>query len=151
MKIIALLCIALVFCSTAALALHESEPPKQNPKKTRAFTGLTGIQGVSVEPAERLFGPPKPFGKPAPKRYERQAPLPPGYKGLGGIASGLGSSVQPCAAFNCKPGQYVVVDTSSKKYYRCYCHAAASIKPENVKCLDTPSLADRAGYTPGTC
>ena len=116
------------------------------------FAGLQGIVGVSVEQPEREYGPQKPFGRPAPKRLRGQAPLPEGYKGLGGIAGpGPSSTVPMCATFKCKPGQYVVGDTSTKEYYRCYCDAAKTIKPENIKCFDTPALAARLGYRQGSC
>lgn len=118
------------------------------------FTGLQGIFGVSVEQVqpEREYGPAREFGKPKFGRKTVQAPLPPTYKGLGGIAGPGPSATKPaCAEFNCKPGQYVVADTAAKLYYRCYCGTAKSIKPENLKCFDTPKLAEMIGYRAGPC
>jgi hypothetical protein len=122
-------------------------------KVPKHFTGLRGIAGVSVEEPERRYGPPKPFGKPGARRWEVLAPVRPGYVGIGGIAFGAGPnvSIAPCAAFNCTPSQYVVGDTSAKAYYRCYCPSARAISPENIKCMETPSIAERIGYHAGLC
>jgi hypothetical protein len=116
------------------------------------FVGLQGIVGVSVEP-EKKYGPQRKFGRKDIKRLAALAPVRPGYVGIGGVAFGAGpnASVAPCAAFNCKPHQYVVADASTKTYYRCYCPAAKNIAPENVKCIDTPGIGDKMGYRAGAC
>lgn len=160
--VIALLLVPSVFAATRSYQLLSAYPTIVRAASTihnqtmlvpTHFTGLKGIAGVSVEPAERTFGPPKPFGKKPVKRWEALAPVRPGYVGIGGIAFGAGpnASIAPCAAFNCKPSQFVVADTSTKTYYRCYCPAAKNIKPENIKCIETPGLGDKMGYRAGTC
>jgi len=114
------------------------------------FTGLGGLYGA-VAPQEEDYGPAKPFGKPRPKA-SKSAKLPEYYVGVGGIANATpGTSVDPCAQFQCKPGENVVANTASKKYYRCYCAAAKNIDPKVRKCFDTPHVAQKIGYTAGTC
>jgi hypothetical protein len=117
------------------------------------FRGLLGIFGVNVEQVEpaRIYGPQREFGKPKPARPRQR--LPEHYKPLGGIATSdhPGMSKSSCADFNCKPGQYVVADTSTKLYYRCYCETAKNITAANVKCLDNPKIAEKIGYHAGPC
>ncbi|MEM4246815.1 MAG: hypothetical protein QXF14_00620 [Candidatus Woesearchaeota archaeon] len=113
------------------------------------FTGLTGIFGVSIQPVEQF--PQRPFGK---TMIESQAVsrLPAGWVGPGGIANATpGVSRFPCADFGCKAAQYIVGDTSTMKYYRCWCDSAKKIAMENIKCLDTPAIASRLGYSEGIC
>lgn len=149
MKFAMLALVIALLLAPAVFAVHEQN--NQTAKK-REFRGLTGIYGVSVEEPERPYGPQKPFGKPRPKRLAMQAPLPPGYRGLGGIAvRGPSFGNESCAAFNCGPFQNVVADTSTKTYYRCRCPLASAIPKERLKCLATPALAEKIGYTPGPC
>jgi hypothetical protein len=151
MKIIAAVCMIILLLAPFVFATHDLNQTKQSPSKKREFKGLQGIAGVSVEP-EQKYGPQKPFGKPAPKRLKGLAALPPGYRGLAGIApESMTAGRAPCAGFSCKPHQYVVGDTSTKTYYRCYCPAAKGIAPGNIKCIDTPAIADKIGYRAGTC
>ncbi len=151
MKLLGLLCMGLLLLAPFVIATHATETPKESPRKERTFRGLQGIVGVSVEESEKPYGPLKPFGKPVLKRA---APLrlPLGYKGLGGISGKEpGISKAPCEEFNCKKSQYVVGDIKSKAYYRCYCPAAKNIPKENLKCIDTPGLAEKIGYHSGVC
>ncbi len=114
------------------------------------FKGLAGIYGVSVQKSPFLEQPGQigTFGKPWLRKISSSV----SQSILGGIANATpGISKAPCADFNCKASQYVVGDTSTKQYYRCWCEAAKSIKPENIKCLDTPGVAARIGYSEGKC
>lgn len=115
------------------------------------FGGLQGIIGRSIPDPERVYGPEKRFGKPAPKRQIGLAKVREGF-GVGGIMTGApGTTKGPCDDFNCKKSQSVVGDAKSKAYYRCYCPAAKGIANESVTCIDTPAIAERIGYHAGTC
>ena len=160
MKILALLLIALISIP-AVLAVSKSYqalyPTKKNltataPSIPKSFKGLQGVIGVSVEEPERPYGPQKPFGKPKPKRFKGAGNIPPGYVGLGGIAGEAPSiSANPCVDLGCQPRHGIIADRSAKTYYRCRCPAARNIPNESIQCLDTPALAERAGYHAGTC
>jgi hypothetical protein len=115
------------------------------------FGGLQGIIGQSIPDPERVYGPEKRFGKPAPKRQIGLAKVREGF-GVGGIMTGApGATKGPCSDFNCKQSQSVVGDTTTKAYYRCYCPGAKGIANESVKCIDTPAIAERIGYHAGPC
>jgi hypothetical protein len=166
MKMLAIALIALLIALPAVFAATRSyqvigaqlsslsrNTSVQLPQVRSGFTGLQGIYGRSIPEPERKVGPQKPFGKPAPKRISQLANLPGGYIGLGGIASGEpGISKAPCEQFSCKPTQFVVGNTRTMEYFRCYCRGAAGIPNESVKCLDTPTIAERLGYhKAGSC
>ncbi|MEM4242379.1 MAG: hypothetical protein QXM31_00580 [Candidatus Woesearchaeota archaeon] len=113
------------------------------------YAGLTGIFGVNVVPYQKYEQ--RPFGKPFTKS-EPAVRYPPGFAGAGGTANATpGVSKAPCADFGCKASQYVVGDTSTKKYYRCWCESAKKILRENIKCIDTPGVATRMGFSEGIC
>jgi hypothetical protein len=156
--IIVLLFVPVAFAATRSYQIIEIRSPgimQPNVSLARVpegFTGLRGIAGVSVEEPERAYGPQKPFGKPAPKRLKGLAKLPVGYRGLTGIAgAGPNISIAPCARFGCKPGQYVVGDLTTKAVYRCYCPILTNISSANLKCFDTPTVAERAGFHRTEC
>jgi hypothetical protein len=114
------------------------------------FVGLGGVYG-SVAPQDEEYVPATLFGKPRPKAVAGPK-LPEYYVSVGGIANATpGVSVDPCAQFQCKPGENVVANMASKKYYRCHCAAAKNIDPSIRKCFDTPRIAEKIGLTPGTC
>lgn len=126
---------------------------KSVPARTSYYTPLsgisTGLKPTNVSPASGQIGL---FGKPWLRSQDTSKYLPSWYKPVGGIANTTpGVSKAPCADFGCKPSQYVVGDTSTKKYYRCWCDGAKKIKPENRKCFDDPGIVTRLGFTPGPC
>jgi len=156
--IILLLAAPAVFAATRSYQIISSQPqglmqPNVSLAKVPSyFTGLRGIVGVSVEAPEQVYGPQKRFGKPALKRFKGMAKLPPGYRGLAGIAGpGPNISIAPCAQFGCKPSQYVVGDLTTKAVYRCYCPILKNISAANLKCFDTPAVAERAGFHRAEC
>ncbi len=121
------------------------------PSINRTYAGLTGIYGVSVLPVEPP-GPQHPFGKSWMQSGKSPARYPAGFVPVGGIANATpGVSKAPCADFGCKASQYIVGDTSTKLFYRCWCDLAKGIKPENLKCLDGPGVAKRIGFSEGKC
>lgn len=157
MKLAVVLLALLVVSAPAVLAAARSyqylygtrpeEPIGVQPKAPSRFQGLQGIVGRSVPEQEKAYGPQKPFGKPRPKRLKGAANLPGGYVGLGGVAGeDIRPFKQPCEEFGCKPTENVVGDVSTKAYYRCYCAGAKTIAPNNLKCIDTPAIAERIGY-----
>ena len=136
--------------SNISTAQKETYPSPSRPQ----FKGLAGIYGVSVQKSPSLEQPGQIglFGKSWMRKQESPVRYPAGYVPVGGIANATpGTSRAPCADFNCKASQYVVGDTSTKQYYRCWCEGAKSIKPENIICLDTPGVAARIGYSEGKC
>jgi len=172
MKVIVVLLIALLALSPAVFAKANFYQSTQNQfiikrttnisgqrvaypvASTSTFRGLSGIFGASVPPLttinqSSLIGT---FGKPWLKKSASKTWLPPGYTPLGGLANTTPGVSKPiCAEFGCNPSQYVVADMGSKMYYRCYCEAAKRIKPENLKCLNTPAVAQHLGLGEGAC
>jgi hypothetical protein len=179
MKAIAILFIALLVISPAVFARASSfyqtqssitlrptqtiaSIQRQNVSQTYAqsvqnrtqFRGLTGIYGVSVQKSPSLEQPGQIglFGKSWLRKQESPVRYPAGYVPVGGIANATpGISRVPCADFNCKASEYIVGDTSTKLFYRCWCDLAKGIKPENIKCLTGPGVATRIGYSEGKC
>jgi hypothetical protein len=136
--------------SNATTAQKETYPAMTRPE----FKGLTGIYGVSVQrqPSVEPQGQIGLFGKSWLRKKEPAVRYPEGFVPLGGTANATpGTSKAPCADFGCKASQYIVADLSTKAFYRCWCEAAKSIKPENVKCLDSPGIARHLGFTEGKC
>jgi hypothetical protein len=118
------------------------------------YVPLQGISGVSVTRTPSLEQPGiiGTFGKPWLRKQASQLNYPTNFVPVGGIANETpGISKAPCADFGCKASQYVVADTSTKEYFRCWCDAAKKIKPENLKCLDSPGVARRMEYREGKC
>lgn len=113
-------------------------------KERPAFKGLKGISGVSVDSKPTVATS---FGKPQAKKEEATGTK----SSLKGVAQGLGVSKAPCADFGCTPSQNIVADSSKKQYYRCYCANAKKIAAANIKCITTPSIAEKIGYKAGSC